>query len=97
MTLIIVASNAGQDRHPAWWLNLSSDPTASVRQGRESWQVRAREATGSERAELWPWLVAQNPPYAKYAGRTGREIPVVLLEREAPAPGTTFGGLRCPA
>ncbi len=27
---IVVASNAGENRHPAWWLNLLSDPSATV-------------------------------------------------------------------
>ena len=82
--VVVVASNGGQDRHPAWWLNLQRDPHGRVRVGREEWAIRAREATASERSDLWPWLVKSNPPYAKYQERTEREIPVVMLERLAP-------------
>ncbi len=44
-------------------------------------RVRAGIADRDERARLWPWLMKQNPPYAKYEKRTKREIPVVILRR----------------
>jgi deazaflavin-dependent oxidoreductase (nitroreductase family) len=28
---VVVASSAGHDRHPAWWLNLEANPRAMVR------------------------------------------------------------------
>jgi len=37
---IIVASNNGADRHPAWWLNLESSPKGQVKVGREGWTSR---------------------------------------------------------
>ena len=79
--LIVVASNNGQDHHPAWWLNLEHTPEVDVRYGREQRRVRAETATEDERARLWPWLVQRNPPYARYEKRTEREIPVVILRR----------------
>jgi deazaflavin-dependent oxidoreductase (nitroreductase family) len=79
--LVVVASNNGQDHDPAWWKNLEANPEAQVRFGRESFRVRAARAQGAERAELWPWLVKQNPLYARYAKKTRREIPVVVLKR----------------
>lgn len=42
---IVVASNAGDDRHPAWWLNLKANPVAQIQIGRVVNQVRGREAT----------------------------------------------------
>ena len=79
--LIVVASNNGQDHHPAWWLNLEHTPEVDVRYGREHLRVRAHLATGDERARLWPWLLEKNSAYAKYQKRTKREIPVVVLRR----------------
>ena len=79
--LIVVASNNGMDHHPAWWLNLQHTPDVYVRYGRERRRVRAGIADSDERARLWPWLMKQNPPYAKYEKRTKREIPVVILRR----------------
>jgi deazaflavin-dependent oxidoreductase (nitroreductase family) len=42
--------------------------------------VTAREARGEERAQLWAQLVALQPDYREYEGRTDREIPVVVLD-----------------
>ena len=78
---ILVASNRGADRHPAWWLNLKGDPNATIEIGRESIEVAARETQGEERARLWSLLTRYNPPYASYEKMTARRIPVVVLER----------------
>lgn len=83
--LVIVASNAGDDRHPAWWLNLQANPRARVQVRRERFEVIAREADAAERARLWPKLVAAYGYYDRYTRRTRREIPVVVLERAAAA------------
>jgi deazaflavin-dependent oxidoreductase (nitroreductase family) len=78
---IVVASNNGQDRDPAWWLNLKANPDASVRIGRSEYTVTGRLATAEERTRLWPWLVGRNRVYARYERRTSRPIPVVILSR----------------
>jgi len=81
---VVYASNAGEPRHPAWWLNLLADPHATVQRGQEVTAVIAREAEGQERADLWAEVVRVNAGYAEYERRTTRRIPVVVLE---PAPG----------
>jgi hypothetical protein len=45
--------------------------------------LRARTASPEERAILWPRVVDAYDAYARYSGRTEREIPIVILE-----PGT---------
>ncbi len=77
--LIVVASNGGTPRHPAWWLNLRADPEATVEAGRRELRVRAEEANPEEKERLWPKLVAMYGPYESYRRRTDREIPVVIL------------------
>jgi len=77
---VIVASNGGADRHPAWWLNLRADPHAAVQVGRTTVPVVARRAEGAEWERLWPLLKANNPFYARYELITARKIPVVVLE-----------------
>ena len=79
--LIVVASNAGDDRHPAWWLNLESRPETEVRVGRDRRRVRARRATDEEVPRLWAKLDAEYRYYRDYRSRTDREIPIVVLER----------------
>ena len=77
---VVIASNAGEDRHPAWWLNLQADPVATVERRDTTTRVRAREATGEERERLWARAVAIYDGYTAYAARTRRHIPVVVLE-----------------
>ena len=79
-TFVIVASNGGADRHPAWFLNLKAEPRARVQIGRETYGVIAHEASAEERARLWPRLKEWNPFYARYELITARQIPVVVLE-----------------
>ena len=79
--LIVVASFAGEDRHPAWWLNLRANPHAQVQLGAARYEVTARELSGTDRDRLWAQVVARDPSYAEYQRRTTRQIPVVALER----------------
>ena len=51
--VVVIGSNAGDDREPAWVGNLRANPAASVRIGRKVRQVRARETEGEERDRLW--------------------------------------------
>ncbi len=82
---IVVASNAGDDWHPAWWLNLEANPRARVQIRWEQYEVVAREADPAEAERLWPVLIDAYGPYQQYRRRTERQIPIVILER-APAP-----------
>lgn len=77
---VVVASNAGDDRHPAWWINLKTTPVATIQVNRRVNRVRARDATEEESARLWPEFVKMYANYEKYQRRTRREIPVVILE-----------------
>ncbi len=80
---LVVASNAGDDRAPAWWLNLEAKPEARVQVGTATHRVRARRADPEERARLWPRVLEAYPDYAVYERRTRRPIPLVVLERAA--------------
>ncbi|HEY8515302.1 MAG TPA: nitroreductase family deazaflavin-dependent oxidoreductase [Candidatus Binatia bacterium] len=77
---VVVASNGGSDRHPAWFLNVRAEPRARVEVAGRTLDVTAREATAEERARLWPELKAVNPFYRSYEQITSRTIPVVILE-----------------
>lgn len=79
-TPVVIGSNAGDERHPAWYLNLEADPDAEVRIGATARRVRARRATGEERDRLWRRVVSLDRSYETYRRRTSREIPIVLLE-----------------
>ena len=76
----VLASNAGSDRPPAWWLNLQDDPSAEVLAGRARTRVTARRADAAIEAELWGEFARLNPGFDEYRNLTERQIPVVLLE-----------------
>jgi deazaflavin-dependent oxidoreductase (nitroreductase family) len=76
----VVASNAGRERHPDWYVNLSENPEVEVNEGGRVRQMRARNATAEEREHLWPILVRGYGGYEAYQAATSRRIPIVLLE-----------------
>jgi deazaflavin-dependent oxidoreductase (nitroreductase family) len=82
----VVASNAGASHPPAWWLNLQSQPDASVDVPGRSTRVHARSAVGEEYADLWRRFVTRLDDYRRYARSADREIPIVILE-PAEGPG----------
>ena len=77
--LIVVASNYGRDRHPAWYLNAAADQDVTVETNGERFPARARIIRGEERAALFDKVAAANPRFARYRAATGRQIPVVVL------------------
>ena len=79
---IVVASNGGQPKHPAWYLNLQANPYVVVQHGEQTRAMIARVAEGDERARLWSRVVEKYPAYAGYQRKTERQIPVVLLGQE---------------
>ncbi len=82
--MIVIGSNAGNDRVPAWALNLKANPDAEVEVGRRRIKVRARVAEGEERAELWRKANQQYAGFDDYEARTDRKISVFVLEPVAP-------------
>ena len=80
---VVIASNGGQNRHPAWFLNLQADPRAQIQVGSRRIEVLARTATAEERAPLWQRIVAAYPGYGKYERKRTLEIPLVFLEPRA--------------
>jgi deazaflavin-dependent oxidoreductase (nitroreductase family) len=78
---VIVASRGGDDRHPAWFLNLRDNPQVeAVIKGGPRQPMIARIATTEQRARLWPEIAKRYPNYAGYQDKTEREIPLVLLD-----------------
>jgi len=76
----IVASKGGAPDHPGWYKNLKANPEVEVQVGTKTVKAKARTASGAERAKLWEGALKFWPPYADYAKKTDREIPVVVLD-----------------
>jgi deazaflavin-dependent oxidoreductase (nitroreductase family) len=77
---VIVASKGGSDEPPAWYLNLSENSEVEVQVKADRFKARARTAEPEEKPALWEKMVGEWPSYDEYQQKTGREIPVVVLE-----------------
>jgi deazaflavin-dependent oxidoreductase (nitroreductase family) len=77
---LLVGSNAGKDRMPAWVHNLREDGRVEVESPGGRGVYLAHEAVGDEASRAWALVVAAYPGYAVYRERTARSIPVFILE-----------------
>ena len=60
--VILIASNFGRTRNPAWYGDLKLNPRVTLRARGQSGQFLAREAIGSERDALWALAKRWTPP-----------------------------------
>jgi deazaflavin-dependent oxidoreductase (nitroreductase family) len=78
---LIVASKGGAPEPPEWYLNLQADPDVEVQIRDDKFPARARTATPEEKPDMWQTMTSTWPAYDEYQGKTDREIPVVVIER----------------
>jgi deazaflavin-dependent oxidoreductase (nitroreductase family) len=78
--VVLVASYGGDDRHPAWFLNVRDNPDVELELKGEKRAMRAHVASPEEKAALWPDVVKSYKGYADYQTKTERDIPLVILE-----------------
>lgn len=76
---ILIGTNAGMDRDPAWVLNLRANPTAQARWNGTWRTVHALELAGADREAAWRAAVSVTPGYAEYAANLTRTVPIVQL------------------
>jgi deazaflavin-dependent oxidoreductase (nitroreductase family) len=77
---VLVASKAGAERHPAWYHNVTANPDVEVEVDGGLIPMRAHEAEGVEREELWRLVNDNYAGYDVYQRRAGaRRIPVIVL------------------
>ncbi|MFG2089757.1 nitroreductase/quinone reductase family protein [Spirillospora sp. NPDC048824] len=76
---VVVGSNFGREKHPAWTGNLLKNPEAEVSFQGRSVPVTARLLDDAERTEIWPRLTAVWPVYDQYVERTTRQLRVFRL------------------
>jgi deazaflavin-dependent oxidoreductase (nitroreductase family) len=77
---VVINTNAGNAKTPAWSLNLRANPEAEVEVGRKQVKVRARIAEGEEREDLWRRHMQQYSGWDYYESKLDREISVFVLE-----------------
>ena len=73
---VVIGSNAGNERTPAWALNLQADPNVEVQVGSRRQKMRARVTEGEGRRELWGRMNDQYGGFDDYRARTARDIPL---------------------
>jgi len=79
---LVVASNGGADRAPAWLHNLRADPKVEIQIGRTRRPAIARvvDSTDPDYQRLWQIVNENNRDrYNGYQQMTARPIPVVAL------------------
>ncbi len=82
---IVLASNFGQERSPAWWQNLQVGPDSTVHVAGRHLAVRARELAGPERDAMILRAMSHNKQWRLYATTMRRTLPVIRLERRGQA------------
>lgn len=83
--IVIVASAAGREAHPAWYFNLLANPEVTIERWHddaiETIEAKAVPADSAERDQLWAHITSRAPGFAEYQSKTSRVIPVVVLQR----------------
>jgi deazaflavin-dependent oxidoreductase (nitroreductase family) len=78
--ILLVASQGGAPRNPAWYHNLVKHPEIAVEHRGRRMRLRARQASAEEKSSLWPLCDEHYRPYADYRKRTDRDIPIFVCE-----------------
>ncbi len=74
----LVASKGGAPEHPGWYHNLVAEPLVEIQDGPTPQDYTTAIVEGDERAAWWERAVGVYSPYAEYAERTDRQIPVFV-------------------
>lgn len=80
---VVVPTHGGRPAEPAWWANLQVDPRGEIRHRGDRWRIRARVADAIEQDRLWRHVLDAYPGYDLYRRRSGRTVPLVVLEPDA--------------
>jgi F420H(2)-dependent quinone reductase len=79
-SFVVIGSNAGNERMPAWALNLQAHKDAEVEVRGQRHEVCARVAAEPERGELWRAINERYSGFDDYEVRTSRKILVFVLD-----------------
>ncbi|MFE3022711.1 nitroreductase family deazaflavin-dependent oxidoreductase [Nocardia tengchongensis] len=80
--IILIASNGGADKHPAWYHNLRANPELTVELGTETYVGKAEFLTDPEASDLYARMIDLMPVFADYRAKTTRQIPVIAIHRQ---------------
>ncbi len=84
--VVLMASNYGRARHPAWLANVNASPEVALQARGRGGRYRARVAEGAERERLFGLAKQLTRVYANYELRAaGRSIQIVVCSPLDPA------------
>ncbi len=79
---IVMASNYGGSRHPAWYYNVLAHPRVTISAGGYTGTFQGEETSGAERDRLWGLAKTFMPSYAEYEQLAGDRLIAVLAFTE---------------
>lgn len=83
--LVVIASNYGHARHPAWYHNLRAHPAGEITINGHTRRFQAIETDGNQRERIWHEGLTIYPGWSTYERRaTNRRIAVFVLEPTEP-------------
>jgi deazaflavin-dependent oxidoreductase (nitroreductase family) len=81
--VIVVASNYGGSRHPAWYHNVLAHPRVTISAGGYTGTFVGQQVTGAERDRLWKLATTFIPSYVEYERLAGdRQISVLAFTED---------------
>jgi deazaflavin-dependent oxidoreductase (nitroreductase family) len=66
-------------KNPGWFYNLESNPHALIQVNDRQIEVTAEMVGLDKREQVWAWVAKLAPFYSRFAKRTSREVPFVIL------------------
>jgi deazaflavin-dependent oxidoreductase (nitroreductase family) len=76
---LVIASNGGAPKNPAWFRNLERDPHVTIEVGGETFAATARILDSSERDDAFATIAAKAPSADAFQAKAARTIPVIEL------------------
>jgi deazaflavin-dependent oxidoreductase (nitroreductase family) len=78
---VIIGSNGGAPKDPAWIVNLRANPDVRFQVGSQAFQAEARFLEGEELDRVFAYMRTVSPSYDSYGDYSqGRSFPVVSLK-----------------
>jgi deazaflavin-dependent oxidoreductase (nitroreductase family) len=78
---VIIASKAGADSDPHWYLNIKANPEVEVEVGDEKFKAKTQITDETTRKQLYNKHAERYSAFVEYQNKTTRVIPVILLEK----------------
>jgi deazaflavin-dependent oxidoreductase (nitroreductase family) len=78
--IMILASKAGADVHPQWYLNIKAGSPLAFQVATQAFAATWRQPVGDELDAAWTWGIKAHPLWGNYRTVATREIPLILLK-----------------